>query len=245
MLVTASGAQSGPAEYTVDSVSLGGNRTDPLLARVKSEIGGAVDAVDRFWGTDWQRRIVVVATDSDAQFAAEAHLDPNRQWTDIAAVAVADQVDPVRGTASGQRIVMAPGAAAMSDEALRIVLTHELFHFAARARTAVDAPWWFTEGVADFVARRPEPLPAGAAADTALPGDTDLNTPGAQRSAGYDRAWWFARFVATEFGVDGLRRLYQQACGPGHGGFADAVQRALGVDEGVLQTRWAQWLARR
>lgn len=241
--MAARGAPSDPVGYTVELISLGGDRTDPLLARVKSDMGGSVDAVDRFWGTDWRRHIVVVATDSAAQFAAEAHLDPNRKWTDIAAVAVADQVDPARGAASGQRIVMAPGASAMSDDALRIVLTHELFHFAARAQTAVDAPWWFTEGVADFVARRPQPLPAGAAADTALPGDTDLNTAGAQRSAGYDRAWWFARFVADEFGVDGLRRLYRQACGPGHGDFADAARRALGVDLHELQTRWVQWLA--
>ena len=229
---------------TVELVSLGGERTDPVLGRVRSAIGAAVAAVEQFWGTDWQRRITVVATDSDAQFAAEAHLDPNRQWTDIAAVAVADEVDPARRAASGQRIVLAPGAAAMSDEALRIVVTHELFHFAARADTAVDAPRWFTEGVADFVARRPEPVPAAEAANTALPGDTDLDNPGALRSAGYDRAWWFARFVADEFGVDGLRRLYQQACGPGHGDFPDSVRRAPGIDAGALQMRWGRWLAR-
>ncbi|EUA23932.1 peptidase MA superfamily protein [Mycobacterium xenopi 4042] len=38
------------------------------------------------------------------------------------------------------------GAAAMSDAALRIVLRHELFHYAARADTALDAPRWLTEG---------------------------------------------------------------------------------------------------
>lgn len=231
---------------TVELISVGGpeshQRTDPLLSRVRSAIGGAVDAVVGFWGADWPPHIVVVATDSDAQFAREAHLDGGRQWTDIAAVAVADGVDLDRRTASGQRIVLAPGAAAMSDESLRIVLTHELFHFAARADTATDAPRWLTEGVADFVARRPEPLPPGAAGNTALPTDADLDTSGPQRSAGYDRSWWFARFVADEFGVDGLRRLYRQACGPGHGDFADSVRRALGADLGTLQMRWAQWL---
>ena len=231
-------------ERSVEMVSLGGSDTDPLLARVASGMPGAVAAVERFWGTDWQRDIVVVATDSDAQFTTQAHLDPNRSWTDIAAVAVADQVDPAGRATSGQRIVLAPGAAAMSDDALRIVLTHELFHFAARIDTAVDAPRWLTEGVADFVARRPGPLPDDAAQNTTLPGDAALDDPGPQRSAGYDRAWWFARFVADEFGVDGLRRLYRRACGPGHGDFADAVRQGIGVDMGTLQTRWAQWLAR-
>lgn len=229
---------------SVELVSLGGPDTDPLLARVASAMAGAVAAVEQFWGTDWQRNIVVEAADSDAQFATRAHLDPGGQWTDIAAVAVADQVDPARRTASGQRIVLAPGAAAMSDDALRIVLTHELFHFAARTDTAVDAPRWLTEGVADFVARRPGPLPNDAVGNTTLPGDAELDDPGPQRSAGYDRAWWFTRFVADEFGVDGLRRLYRRACGPGHGDFADAVRQGIGVDMDTLQTRWAQWLAR-
>ena len=73
----------------MEMVSLGGSDTDPLLARVASGMPGAVAAVERFWGTDWQRDIVVVATDSDAQFTTRAHLDPNRSWTDIAAVAAA------------------------------------------------------------------------------------------------------------------------------------------------------------
>ena len=250
MLVSPRAAPSGSRTFpvgdgrTVELVSPGGPGTDPLLARVASAIEGAVVAVEQFWGTDWQRNIVVEATESDTQFATRAHLDPNRQWTDIAAVAVADQVDPVGRTASGQRIVLAPGAAGMSDEALRIVLTHELFHFAARADTALDAPRWLTEGVADFVARRPEPIPADAATDAALPSDPELDSPGPQRSAGYDRAWWFARFIGDEFGVDGLRRLYRQACGPEHGDFAGAVDKALGIDMTALQMRWGQWLAK-
>nr|MCW1958600.1 hypothetical protein [Mycobacterium sp.] len=193
-------------------------------------------------GQDWPRQIVIVATDSPEQFAAEAHLDPSRPWNDIAAVAVADEVDPVNRRAAGQRIVLAPGAAAMSDEALRIVLTHELFHLAARADTALDAPRWLTEGVADFVARPATPLPPGAAVRTTLPSDAELDGP--DRSQGYDRAWWFARFVADTFGVDRLRSLYALACGPGHGDLDWAVREALDVDLTELQVRWAFWLNR-
>lgn len=228
---------------TVEVVTVGTVRADTLQARVESAMEPAVRDVERFWGSDWPRKIVVVLTDSEYRFLFEAHLDPRRTWTDIAAVAVADSVDPGQRTAAGQRIVLAPGATAMSDEALRIVLTHELFHLAARADTAVDAPRWFVEGVADFVARRPEPVPPGAAANTALPSDAELDSPGPQRSAGYDRTWWFARFVADEFGVGGLRELYRQACGPGHGDFAAAVRHALGIDMDTLQMRWGQWLA--
>ena len=225
-------------------ISLGGSRTDGLLTRIEGEIGGAVAAVEKFWGTDWDREIVLIATDSDTQFATEARLDPRRQWTDIAAVSVADHVDVEHHQASGQRIVFAPGASAMSDAALRIVLTHELFHLAARADTAPDAPRWLVEGVADFVARPPAPLPPEAAANLELPTDADLDVPGPQRSLGYDRAWWFARFVADSFRVDGLRRVYVRACGLRHGDLAAAVQQALGTDLAELRARWARWLTR-
>jgi hypothetical protein len=235
--------QSAPAPARdLRPISLGGVRTDALLVRVRADFNDAVTAVERFWGPDWPREIVVVASGTDDEFVEQAHLDPRRRWTDIAAVSVADEVDPAHRQASGQRIVLAPGASAMSDAALRIVLVHELFHFAARADTAGDAPRWLTEGVADFVARPPEPLPGGAGASVALPGDAELDESGPGRSAGYDRAWWFARFVADTYGADGLRRLYLRACGPGHGDLATAVREALGTDLADLQARWAVWL---
>ncbi|MCI4675398.1 basic secretory family protein [Mycolicibacterium litorale] len=229
---------------TVHPISLGGPRTDGLLTRIAGDIGDAVNAVEKFWGTDWDRDIVLIATDSDAQFVAQAGLDPRLQWTDIAAVSVADRVDLPHHSATGQRIVFAPGAVKMSDASLRIVLTHELFHLAARADTAPDAPRWLVEGVADFVARPPTVLPPGAAANTALPTDAELDTAGPQRAMGYDRAWWFARFMADDYGLDALRRLYVEACGPRHGDFATAVRRAFDADMTELRARWARWLTR-
>jgi hypothetical protein len=210
----------------------GGPAGDALLARIEANIGDAVEAVETFWGTDWPHRIEVTATGSDRQFAALAGGDGAdvAQWSDVAAVAVADGVDPDRRLADGQRIVFAPRADAMSTPALRIVLTHELFHYAARADTAVDAPRWLTEGVADFVAR-PAPDPAAApVAPVALPSDADLDAPGPRRAEAYDRAWEFARFVADRFGTAKLRELYLSACGPGHVEPAVAVPLVLGVE---------------
>ena len=132
----------------------------------------------------------------------------------------------------------------MSAGALRIVLTHELFHYAARADTAMDAPRWLTEGVADFVARPPGPLPADAAsAASSLPSDQDLDTPGPRRSLAYDRAWWFSRFVADRYGTQALRQLYLAACGLDHVDVDTAIRSVLRADTTEVLAAWRSWLA--
>lgn len=226
-------------------VNLAGADGAALLRRVDAAMGSAIADVERFWDADWPAEIVVVATDTAARFAEQADLDRGHRWDDIAAVAVADTLDTGSRRASGQRIVLAPGASGMSEESLRIVLTHELFHLAARVETAVDAPRWITEGVADFVARRPAPLPPpDERGPASLPRDSDLDVAGPARSAGYDRAWWFARFVAEEYGTDGLRRFYRAACGPGHRGLGAAAREGLGEDLAAVARKWERWLAR-
>ena len=232
------------ADRTVQMTNLGGPQSEVLLSRVAANIVSAFDAVEAFWGTDWPRDIAVVATGSQRQFETEAGGGPAAQWADIAAVAVADRVDPVRRIAIGQRIVFAPGAVDMSESALRIVLSHELFHYAARADTAVDAPRWLTEGVADYVARPPTPLPEVTSLPTALPSDVDLAAPGPQRSPAYDRAWWFARFVADTRGPAALRAFYLAACGVGHADLPTAVHDVLGTDMPSVLADWQQWLTR-
>ena len=133
----------------------------------------------------------------------------------------------------------------MSESALRIVLTHELFHYAARVDTALDAPHWLTEGVADFVARPATPVPADALSIAlTLPSDIELDTPGPQRSLAYDRAWWFARFVADSYGAAKLRAFYLAACGVGHTDVLTAVRDVLGTDYAGVLERWKQWMLR-
>jgi hypothetical protein len=230
-------------DRAVRLIGLGGPASDRLLSRIASNMGAAVAAVEAFWGIDWTRIISVVAAGSDDQFRAAAGGGPESQWADIAAVTVADHVDPGNRVAVGERIVFAPGAANMSDPALRIVLTHELFHYAARADTALDAPQWLAEGVADFVARPSTPKPADALSIAlTLPSDADLDTPGPQRSLGYDRAWWFARFVADSYGAAKLRAFYLAVGGVGHADPLSAIRDVLGTDYGGVLARWKEWM---
>jgi hypothetical protein len=209
---------------SVHLVGLGGAHTSPLLARIATEMNDAATAVTAFWGTRWPRDIVIVAAGSDAEFGSLAGGGP-----DIAA------------TTTAERIMFAPGAAAMSDESLRIVLRHELFHFASRSDTAADAPRWLTEGVADFVGRPPAPWPPDGAKLAQLPTDAELAGP--DQSRAYDRAWWFTRFVADVYGADTLRALYLRACGAGHPDSATAVRQTLAADLPTVLVRWRHWMS--
>ncbi|WP_231986261.1 hypothetical protein [Mycobacterium sp. E2479] len=229
-------------DRTVRLLGLGGPASDRLLARVAANMGAAISAVESFWGVDWPHEIAVVAAGTDEEFRAAAGGGPASQWADIAAVTVVDRLDPVRRVAAGERIVFAPGAAAMSATSLRIVLAHELFHYAARADTVTDAPRWLTEGVADFVGRPPAPVPADSLLPMTLPTDGDLDEPGTARSLAYDRAWWFARFVADAYGPPKLRDLYLATCGIRHTDMAAAAQELLGTSPAGLLMRWQQWL---
>jgi len=218
---------------TVHLIGLGGARTAPLLARIATEMTDAAQAVTAFWGPDWPRDVVIVAAGSDAEFGTLAGGGP-----DIAA------------TTTAERIMFAPGAAAMSDASLRIVVRHELFHYASRADTTADAPRWLVEGVADFVGRPPEPRPAGVAGPATsgpgswgLPTDADLSAPGPAGSLAYDHAWWFSRFVAEAYGTATLLALYLRACGPGHPDPATAVHDTLHADLPTVLARWRRWLS--
>ena len=109
---------------------------------------------------------------------------------------------PAAGSRSGQRIVFAPGAANMSAIGTTNCVDPRAFSLCGARGHRRDAPRWMTEGVADFVARPSAAVPAEArSAYQPLPSDIDLDTPGPQRSMAYDRAWWFARFVADTYGT--------------------------------------------
>lgn len=202
---------STPDGRTTQLIDLGATGGRALIDRIAAELPGATDAVTAFWGSDWRRDISIVVAGSAEQFGALAGGGP-----DIAATTTAD------------RIMFSPGATAMNDVDLRTVLRHELFHYAARADTAADAPVWLTEGVADYVGRPAAPTPPAAPAS--LPTDAELATPGPGRSAAYDRAWQFATYVADTYGTGTLRELYIAACGHGHPDVPTAIRDTLGVD---------------
>lgn len=216
-----------PDGRTAQLIDLGAPGGAAVLDRISVELPGAADAVTAFWGSGWPRDVLIVLAGSPEQFAALG-----AGSTGIAATTTAD------------RIMFAPGVAAINATDLRTVLRHELFHYAARAVTTADAPMWLTEGVADFVGRAEtaqSPTWSSAARSGQLPTDAELTIAGPARSAAYDRAWSFASYVADTYGADRLRALYLEACGQGHPDVATAVRNTLDIEFPALLARWSQW----
>lgn len=206
--------------------------------RITGEFDTAIAAVVEFWGTDWPRSIPIEVTATPERFEDAVGGADVGAFSDVAAVAVATWVDPGRGVAEGQRIVFAAGADTMSQAGLRMVLRHELFHFAARAHTALDAPLLLTEGTADYVARPPSPP---AVVTTRLPVDADFAGPEPGRSEAYDAAWSFASFIADSYSPEILRALYVSAAGPDRVALPDAFRQVLGVEPDQLVDAWIDW----
>lgn len=233
-----------------DAVVLG-HPGSAVVPRLTAEVDGALRSLSEFWG-DWRSGVLLVAAASDAEFAA---LVGGGRTEGIAAAAVADGVDS--GVAVGQRVIFAPGSAAIPLDQFRVVLRHELFHAAARTLTADNAPLWLVEGVADYNGRRgsgtgfrnaaptlASALAAGRIPDH-LPTDADLDTPDAHRTQAYEEAWSVAQYVAETFGEPKLIQLYRYGAGVAPDPQAAAIQRALGVDEKTLVRQWQRWLGSR
>ncbi|WP_454175303.1 peptidase MA family metallohydrolase [Gordonia sputi] len=227
--------------------------TDVTVDRTRRSLRQAVSAVTAFWGSEWPRRAVVVATATPEEFSAIAHSSA----TDTSAAAAATVFDRVDGdTVIGQRVVLAPSANDLPAPALAVVLRHELTHVATRSVTAKDAPLWITEGVAEYVGRKgtyvrlddaaPDlaaQVRAGQSPD-ALPSDEDFGVATDKSALAYQSAWALAAYVADRYGETRLKALYRGVAASGDVGRQDnAIATALGVDRNRLIADWRRWLA--
>ncbi len=229
--------------------------TDATVDKVRRELGPAVTAVSDFWGDQWSRRTVVMATGDEKQWSGLTRTAPGATSA-AAAATVFSRIDRGKRVVVGQRIVLAPSAAQLSDAGLAVVLRHELAHVATRLETAEKAPMWLTEGVAEYVGRRgqrasltdaaPELAAAVAAGrvPAALPVDKDFAVNSQEARIAYQSAWSFAAFVAAKYGDGKLRDLYR-AVGGGEASKQDAAfTRILGADEKAVVGQWQTWLRR-
>ena len=223
-----------------------------------AELTPAVDAVIDFWGPVWQQRVAVVLPDTQVELKALV----GNEFADaeIAAVAIADDIDRTQHVAMGQRVVFNPATIGkLTALSRRVVLRHELTHVAARAVTAPQVPVWLAEGFADYSGYRGSgvSLANGAPAVAALvrtagppdslPTDVQFGGPStpAQVELAYQLAWTFAVFLATVKGESTLRAVYLTVAALPAPTVADidrALQPVVGEDLAVLVQEWGRWL---
>ncbi|WP_182346945.1 hypothetical protein [Tomitella gaofuii] len=219
--------------------------------RVREMLPGAVAAVSDFWGTHWDRTMVVEIAESADEFSGLTGNPADR--TDVAAATISLDSDT---PGHGQRIVFAPGALSrMPADDAHMVLQHELAHAAVRTDVGRGAPTWLLEGTADYVAQRPvggasapASLPLVAAMVSAhgapdeLPQNKDFT--GANAALAYELARSAADYIVATYGEDGLRAVHQAL---GVGGLDPAAQdaalnKAIGVDMNEFAGGWSRWL---
>ncbi|GAA4817954.1 hypothetical protein [Tomitella cavernea] len=222
--------------------------------RVREMLPGAVAAVSDFWGTQWDRTMVVEIADSADEFSGLTGNPAGR--TDVAAATISLDSDT---PGHGQRIVFAPGALSrMPADDAHMVLQHELAHAAVRTHVGRGAPTWLLEGTADYVAQRPvggapppAPVPLVAAMVSAhgapdeLPQNKDFT--GANAALAYELARSAADYIVATYGEDGLRAVHKAL---GAGGLDPAAQdealnKAIGVTMNEFAGGWSQWLGGR
>ena len=223
-----------------------------------ADLDAAVNAVTDFWGPDWQQRAAVFLPDSQDEL--KALVGPDFAGGEIAAVAIADDVDRAQGVAHGQRVVFNPTTInQLTALSRRVVLRHELTHVAARARTVPQVPMWLAEGFADYSGYRGSgiSLANGAPAVAALVrtvGPPDSLPTDAQFASGasparvdlaYQLAWTFSAFLASVKGEPVLRAVYLAVAAlptPSGTDIDATLQGVIGVNLATLVHEWGQWL---
>ncbi len=211
--------------------------------------------VTRVWGSDWNDRIAVLIPDTAQEFAAVT--GDQADSSDLAAVAVADQVSD-DGTVLGSRIVLNPGNLTQLDDAgRRLVIGHELTHVATRGVTSDAMPTWLIEGLADYVGNLDSHRPATAiaaelAADVragrvpaALPAAADF-AGGSRLPQAYEQSWLACRLIAARAGQPGLVRFYRVVAAAARTDPATAVaaglRQVLHTDLAAFTAAWRSYL---
>lgn len=216
----------------------------------------AVPSLERAWGKDWARRIVVLVPESLAEMG-ELLGAPAAGYQGIAAVTTGEAGGP--RTAPADRVILNPEAyGVLGEVGKQVVLTHETAHVATRRATSAATPLWLSEGYADWAGyRESDRTPAQAApelrsavqrgdAPAELPDDKDFGFSGdsARLARAYESGWLACRMIADRWGEAKLNAFYAAVGGRGEraGAVEGALQRVLGMDERDFVTQWRAYV---
>ena len=253
---------SGPVEVVrgARSLVLGHPGSNPPLRQVASDVDAAVPRVSAAWGSDWAEQVVVVVPEHVEEMRSV--VGEGLDLGSIAAVATAqllggaERYEPV-----GDRVVVQPeNWPRLGALGRRIVLTHEVFHVAARAASGPCLPLWLLEGLADHIAYSGTGLPVGRVVPqtlteiragrvpSALPAPEDFH--GVNSSRAYEVSWLAVGYLAETYGDATLEALYRRIGAAPAGSnpqvvVADAFRDVLGTSLEQFTVGWTADLRRR
>jgi hypothetical protein len=221
------------------------------MAVIADAVDAAVPRVSAVVGPRWARRVAVIIPDDQREMAAL--VGERLALGKIAAVAVADTVDPSTGQARGQRVVINPANLdKLGPLGRRVVLQHEVTHVATRGWTGHGTPIWLVEGFADYVGYLGSTLDAVDIGDELLrqvragtwpgrlPVAGDFVGDSPRLSVAYEEAWSACRLIVARRGIQGLLRFYKEvgtAADP-QGEVDAALHRVLGMGTGEFVAEW-------
>ncbi|HEX6755876.1 MAG TPA: hypothetical protein VF109_08005 [Mycobacteriales bacterium] len=248
----------GPWEYGPLAVRSG--RTSIVLAHpanadrmavFSDAVDAAVPRVSAVVGPRWPKRVAVIIPSDRREMVSL--VGERLALGKIAAVAVADAVDPGSGQARGQRVVINPANLdKLGPLARRVVLQHEVTHVATRGWTGPGTPIWLVEGFADYVGYLGTGLSPRMVGDELqrqvhagtwpgrLPRSDDFAGDSPRLSVAYEEAWSACRLIAERRGTPALLRFYREV------GTADdpeaavdpALRRVLGLSAAQFLAEW-------
>lgn len=221
------------------------------LAPIAAVVDAVVPRVRAVIGAGTPRRVAVIVPDDQKEMSTL--VGEKLVLSTIAAVAVADSVDPARAQARGQRIVVNPANIdRIGPLGRRVVLQHEVTHVATRGVTGPGTPIWLTEGLADWVGYSDSGLPARQVGDELrvalrggkwpgrLPTVADFRGDSPRLALAYEEAWSACRFLAREAGPAELLRFYRAvgtAADPA-AAVEPQLRRTLGLSLAEFTARW-------
>jgi hypothetical protein len=190
------------------------------LAAFAAGVDAAVPPVRQVVGGRWPGQVAVLIPDDQREMSRL--VGEQVALGKIAAVAVADSVDPSSGQARGQRVVVNPANLdRLGSLGRQVVLQHEVTHVATRGFTGPGTPIWLVEGLADWVGYRGTGLPARLVGDELrsqlraerwpgrLPTPADFRGDSTRLSIAYEEAWSACRLIVSRAGPGALVRLYR------------------------------------
>ncbi|HAS08381.1 MAG TPA: hypothetical protein DCR52_03880 [Actinobacteria bacterium] len=245
--------------WDVDVISLV-RSTDVLMlvlgnakpsSSLKEQASQAVRDVTTFWGTDWDKRVLVVVPRSQKQLGNLLRRDGS-SYSALAAIATAER-NGGSGDAPANVVWVNPaGFAKINSLGRTIVLRHEILHVATGAAVPNEFPLWLEEGVAEYFGYRDSGVKQRIIASSLLSDarngrvpsrfakTADFSPTNPRLSQAYEGSWWAARLIVEKYGEAALLRVYRTALAQSNEKTAVdvALRQELGISEAELTSLW-------